>query len=168
MSDQTIQIRSFRVVFDLERRIHRIDRFRVPLPYGLPVRSLGYAAAALLVVLLLQSVPGIGNALATLDAPVRFVLVPIGVSVLVSRLRVDGRTAHAAALAWLSFLIAPRRRVAWEPSRPEASVVVGDFLVAHTPRARRRWRPAWQRPPRTPADPGEQLSFGGGLQMELW
>ncbi len=31
--------------FDLERRLHKIDRWRVPLPYGLPLRSLGYFVA---------------------------------------------------------------------------------------------------------------------------
>jgi len=41
MADQqTLQIRSFRVVFDLERRLHKIDRWRIPLPYGVPVRGL--------------------------------------------------------------------------------------------------------------------------------
>ena len=44
--ESDIQLRSFRVCFQLERRLHRIDRFRLPFPYGLPLRGLGYVLEA--------------------------------------------------------------------------------------------------------------------------
>ena len=51
-TDQTVTIRSYRLAFALERRIFRIERYRLPLPYGLPLRGLAYAALALALVLL--------------------------------------------------------------------------------------------------------------------
>lgn len=98
-SDQ-LEIRSFRVVFALERRLFRIDRWRLPLPYGVPVRGLAYAAAALAAVLLADAVPGLGVLVAVVPAPIRFVLGPAAVAALLARVRVDGRPAHRAGLAW--------------------------------------------------------------------
>src|SRR3954447_10068884 len=101
MDDGVLHIRSFRVVFDLERRIHRIDRFRVPLPYGLPLKSIAYAAIGLLTVLIAQKLPMVGTVFAGLPTPARYVLVPVGISYVLTRYRVDGRSAHTAAAAWV-------------------------------------------------------------------
>src|SRR6478736_5250399 len=103
MEDGPLQIRSFRVVFDLERRIHRIDRYRVPLPYGLPLRSIGYAAAAFVAVLVLGRLPAVGGMLGALPPPAHYVLLPVGASYGLTQLRMDGRSAHGAAAAWLRF-----------------------------------------------------------------
>ena len=46
-------IRSFRRVFEVDRRIYRVDRWPVPVPGGIPLRALGYFLAALLLILLL-------------------------------------------------------------------------------------------------------------------
>jgi hypothetical protein len=51
MDDGRIRLRSYRLAFALERRIHRIDTFRIPLPYGLPLAALGWAAGAAVLVL---------------------------------------------------------------------------------------------------------------------
>ena len=45
MSDNKITLRSYRLAFELERRLHRIDRFRIPVPYGIPLAALAYAVA---------------------------------------------------------------------------------------------------------------------------
>jgi hypothetical protein len=169
MSDGALQIRSFRVVFDLERRIHHVDRFRVPLPYGVPLRSVGYAAAALVAVLIGQGLPIVGSVLMTMDAPVRLALLPIGVSVLLSRLRIDGRPAHVAALAWLRFVVGPTRYVAFRPQLACERAVLTDLTFA---------RGSWFRPRRRPRQPagrprvagriaGEQRSLGATDQLVL-
>ena len=54
MSDrrQGVAVRSYRDVVDVvERRIFRIDRWRLPTPHGVPVRAIGYALAILGLVL---------------------------------------------------------------------------------------------------------------------
>lgn len=143
MPDESLQIRSFRVVFDLERRIHRIDRFKVPLPYGLPLRSIGYAAVALIAVVVGSNVPLFGSVLSALPAPVRLVILPASVAVALTRLRLDGRSAHAACLAWLRFAVSPRDLVGFRPRRPETAVRLEDVWMlgaAEAQRARRRVR----------------------------
>jgi hypothetical protein len=104
-----IHIRSYRVVFDLERRLHRIDRWRLPLPYGLPIRSLAYAAITLIAVLITTRLPGLGSVVAVVPAPARLVLVPVAVALVLTRINVDGRTAHRTAAAMIGFVLRPKR-----------------------------------------------------------
>src|SRR4051812_2944127 len=129
MVDGPLQIRSYRVVFDLERRIHRIDRFRVPLPYGLPLRSLAYALASLTVVLLLQQLAGTRQLLGVLPPPARLALLPLAISYGLTRLKPDGRSAHAAAGCWLRYVASPRELVAFRAARSRLGAVRLDDVV---------------------------------------
>ena len=114
MDDRRLTLRSYRLAFELERRIHRIDRFRIPLPYGLPLAALGYGAAALGAVLLATSLPGLGTALAFLPFPFRLILLPAGAAHLLCRTGADGRPAHEVLEARAAFLLRPRRLVGLE------------------------------------------------------
>jgi hypothetical protein len=134
---ETITIRSYAVCFDLERRLHKIDRWRVPVPYGIPLRSIGYAACALLVVLLAAKLPLIGQLLGVLPPPVRFVIVPVGISYLATQVKVDGRPAHATAVAWLRYKLAPGRLVAFRPAEEDSTVNFGEVAFAPDERAAR-------------------------------
>lgn len=175
MSDQALQIRSYAVVFDLERRIHRIDRFKVPLPYGLPLRSVGYTGAALLAVLVADGLPLLGAAIGALPAPLRLVLMPVAVGVLLTRLRLDGRSAHAACLAWLRFALSTRDVVAFRtaPSR-DGQVRLEDCWTlddAGSSRRRARSPKVGARGSRMRRDRvGGQLTFdgAGGEQLVMW
>jgi hypothetical protein len=130
MDDGALQIRSYRVVFDLERRIHRIDRFRVPLPYGLPLRSVAYALAALAAIAALERLPALGPALRTVPAPARLVLLPVGISCALTRLRVDGRSAHAAVGCWLRHAAASRHVVAFDRRAATPRLWMTDLVTA--------------------------------------
>ena len=130
MQDGSLPIASYRVVFDLERRIHRIDRFRVPLPYGLPLRSLAYALVALACILAIEHVPVVGRAPGLLPTPARLVLAPVAISYALTRLRLDGRSAHAAASCWLRYIAAPRHLVAFQPRRVRGVERLGDLAMA--------------------------------------
>ena len=59
------EIRSYRSVFDLERRIYRIDRVRLN-PGGIPVRGVLYFLAILLAVAGASRVPLLGEAVRAL------------------------------------------------------------------------------------------------------
>jgi hypothetical protein len=98
--DPKLEIRSFRVVFQLERRLHRIQHWKLPLPYGLPLRGLAYGAFVLAVILLLGRLPIVGTAVDVLPPPVRFLLAPVGAGFFLARARVDGRPTHRFLLAW--------------------------------------------------------------------
>ena len=104
-----LPIHSFRVVFELERRIHKIDRWRLPVPYGIPLRGLGYWAVALVATIVLARLPLVGSAIDVLPAPVRFVVLPVGVAYLLARVEVDGRPAHRAIAAWARLRVSPSR-----------------------------------------------------------
>lgn len=128
--DERVEVRSFRAVFDLERRIHQIDRWRIPLPYGLPLRSLGYSIAALLLILVVSSVPVVGRVVGALPAPVRLVLVPAGVAYLLTRVSVDGRSAHVAGLRWARSALRGRRFAGFRRCRSTGVVCLGDVTLA--------------------------------------
>jgi hypothetical protein len=110
MSDREgLTIRSFRVVFDLERRIHKVDRWRIPTPYGVPLRGIAYWALALLATLLLGRLPLAGELTGALPLPIRLVILPVAVAFVLARVRVEGRPAHTAIAGWLRFELSPSR-----------------------------------------------------------
>lgn len=176
MSENQLQIRSFAVVFDLERRIHRIDRFKVPLPYGLPLRSVGYTGAALLAVLVADGLPLLGAAIGAMPAPLRLVLMPVAVGVLLTRLRLDGRSAHAACLAWLRFALSTRDVVAFRaaPSRDRQVRLEDCWALDDAGASGRRERSLKLGPRgsrmRRDRGVGRQLTFdgAGGEQLVMW
>jgi hypothetical protein len=138
--DGTMQIRSFRVCFKLERRIHQVDRWRVPLPYGMPVRGLLYGAAILAAVLVAGQLPGLSALLGAVHPIIRYGALPIGGGYLLTELKLDGRSGHAVVRSWLRMHVEPRRLSAFRPAPAEAEVRLGAITVAadgRGPRLRR-------------------------------
>src|SRR3954447_22904273 len=103
----TVEIRSYRSVFDLERRLYRIDRFRLN-PSGVPVRGLVYVALLVLAVLVVQRVPLVGAPFRILPWQLRYAGLPGASAALLTMLRIDGRTAQAALASTLRFALSPR------------------------------------------------------------
>jgi len=99
MTGRRLQLRSYRLAFQLERRIHRVDRFRIPVPYGLPLSAVGWWFGALVVVLIMGRVPLVGSVLGLLPWPVRLVLLPAAAAHLLCALGSDGRPAWERGLA---------------------------------------------------------------------
>ena len=121
--DGLTTIRSYRVCFMLERRIHKIDRWRIPLPYGLPLRGLGYAGAILIAVLLATRVPAIGPLIGAIHPAIRLIVLPICGAYLMCRLVIDGRPAHVSLVSAGRLLIAPRRLVSFRPASAQPTTV---------------------------------------------
>jgi hypothetical protein len=117
MDDDRIRLRSYRLAFELERRIHRIDTFRIPLPYGLPLAALGWGAAALLAIIVLSGVPVIGSLLGLAPWPARVLFLPGLAAHLLCRVASDGRPVHEALLARLAFICRPHHRLGLMPVR---------------------------------------------------
>ena len=105
-------VRSYRRVFRVDRRIYRVDRWALPVPGGVPLRGIGYFALALGLVLVLGRLPGIGELVSVLSAPLRYVIVPLAVAVLGLQAAPDGRVAHRFAADWLRLRLRGRRRSA--------------------------------------------------------
>jgi hypothetical protein len=102
-----MELRSYRAVFDLERRIYRVDRLRLP-PGGVPVRGIVYFFGIVLCGALLSAAPGVGQLASALPWYLRTVAIPGALASLLAILRIDGRPFHIAALALLSHVVHPR------------------------------------------------------------
>jgi len=103
-----IDIRSYRSVFDLERRIYRVDRVRLN-PSGVPVRGAMYFLALLLASLLVAALPLVGAVARLLPWYVRHLALPTGAAALLTVIRIDGRPLHVAAWALLTYAAQPSR-----------------------------------------------------------
>jgi hypothetical protein len=137
-------IRSYRRVFDLERRIYRIDRLRLN-PGGVPVRGIAYFMTLLLLALALEHVAPISLLARVVPWYVRDLVVPGTSSAVLAVLRIEGRPFHLAAHAVLRCGFGPRRLVAlghgcrpahpgWAIWRPQPLLMVPD---GSDPRMRR-------------------------------
>jgi hypothetical protein len=104
----TIEVRSYRRVFDLERRIYRIDRLRLN-PGGVPVRGVVCFLAILLAALLAGRLPLLAVVARTLPWYLRDLALPAASAAALTVIRVEGRPFHLAAHALLRYRIEPRR-----------------------------------------------------------
>jgi hypothetical protein len=107
--DRTVPVRSYRDVVDVvERRIFRVDRWRVPHPGGIPAAALGYFIAALGVVLAGSRLPLLGGLLAMMQPALRFVGLPAICAWALVSWQIDGRRPHHALFSVLRHRLAPR------------------------------------------------------------
>src|SRR3954467_9308640 len=90
-----VEIRSYRPVFDLERRLYRIDRLRLN-PGGVPVRGIVYGVGLTIIVAVLAALPLLGWPLRALPWPARHLLLPTLLAAALTVVRVDGRPWHVA------------------------------------------------------------------------
>ena len=67
-------VRSYRRVFQVDRRIYRVDRWVLPVPGRGPAARLAYFAVALLAVVLAGRLPVLGGLVGELAAPLRYVV----------------------------------------------------------------------------------------------
>jgi hypothetical protein len=94
----SIEVRSYRDVFALERRVYRVDRLRLN-PSGVPIRGLLYGIALVCSALVLAALPVTGWVLALLPWYLRDVVLPVGAAALLTVTRLEGRAFHIAAYA---------------------------------------------------------------------
>lgn len=102
-----MEIHSYRAVFDLERRIYRIDRLRLN-PSGVPLRGIVYCLALAIAFAILGELPLLGAGLRLIPWYLRELALPAAAAALLTVLRIEGRPFHLAALALLAHASAPR------------------------------------------------------------
>jgi hypothetical protein len=103
-----IEIRSYRRVFDLERRIYRVDRVRLN-PGGVPVRAILYFLAVLGLALLAVQLPLLGLGLQAVPWYVRDIALPSSLAALLTVVRIEGRPFHLAFRSILRISLGSRR-----------------------------------------------------------
>jgi hypothetical protein len=104
-----VEVRSYRRVFDLERRIYRVDRLRLN-PSGVPLRGIVYFLALAAATSLTARLPGAGAIVGALPWYVRDLAVPGVLAALLAVVQIDGRPVHLAARAVVRFHARPRAR----------------------------------------------------------
>ncbi len=110
----TLEVRSFRSVFALERRIYRIDTLRLN-PGGIPLRGIGYAASLVVAALIAGALPPTAWLDPLIPWYVRDLGLPLTAAFLLGALRVEGRPVHLAAAALLGHALTARRLSALAP-----------------------------------------------------
>lgn len=137
------EIRSFRKVFDLERRVYSVDRLRLN-PAGVPVRGILYFLALLAASLACAAAPLAGAPIRIVPWYLRDLALPGIAATVLASLRVEGRPFHVAAEALVRHRLAPRLLVGLTRGegerlwRPPELVVLPDGSGAQLRRMRYR------------------------------
>ena len=114
--DDVVTVRSYRgVVDEVERRIFRIDRWRLPTPYGVPVRAVVYAVVAFFASLVAARLPVLGLLVGAIPSSVRLIALPLVAGWGLSAWRVDGRAPHRALASVALFLGRAKTRAGLRP-----------------------------------------------------
>jgi TcpE family len=131
-----IQVRGYRRVFRIERRLHRFDRWRIPYPHGVPLRGIGYFVVLEFCVLLMDQLPGVGEMLSLVHPSLVYLGVPLGGAVLLMQARIDGRPPHHVLASLVAYHLRPRCLAGLEPCPGEGEVITpfDDVTVAHDAR----------------------------------
>ncbi len=91
-----MEIRSYRRVFDLERRIYRVDRLRLN-PGGVPVRGVVYFLVILAAALITGRVPLLANVASVIPWYMSDLALPAVLAAALTMIRLEGRPFHVAA-----------------------------------------------------------------------
>jgi hypothetical protein len=86
-----MEVRSYRRVFDLERRIYRVDQVRLN-PGGVPVRGIVYSLLAIASAFVCERLPLIGTFAAPVPWFLRDLILPVALGSLLTATRIDGRS----------------------------------------------------------------------------
>lgn len=166
------EIRSFRTVFELERRIYRIDRLRLN-PTGVPVRGVVYFLALVACCLLAGRLPLIGAVARTAPWYLRELAVPAGLAALFTLIAIEGRPFHLAALALARYSLAPHELSGLRPRRAADRRLLPDELLLLTdgsdarPRRLRYTGPGAVRIHRRPPARGRVVELARGARLEV-
>lgn len=108
------EIRSYRRVFDLERRIYRVDRLRLN-PGGIPVRGLVYFLAIVATTAIVSHFPLVALLANAFPWYLRDLALPGASAALLTVIRIEGRPFHLAAHALARYRSGPRHLAGGRP-----------------------------------------------------
>jgi hypothetical protein len=109
-----MEIRSYRRVFDLERRIYRVDRVRLN-PGGIPVRGVVYFLAILVATLIARRLTLVGAVARVPPWYLGDLALPAASAAILTMIRIEGRPFHLAASALVRYRTGPRRLAGVRP-----------------------------------------------------
>lgn len=110
----TSEIRSYRQVFSLERRLYRIEGLKLN-PGGVPLRAIGCFLAFACAGLALGKLPILGGVVAVVPWYMREGVAPALAAFLITTVHVEGRPLHVAAVALVRWWLGARELVGLRP-----------------------------------------------------
>lgn len=113
-----MEIRSYRRVFDLERRIYRVDRIRLN-PGGIPVRGVVYFLVLVLGALIAGRLPLLRIVTSFPPWYIADVALPAAGAAVLTVIRVEGRPFHIAASSIVRYRLEGHHLMHLEPCAPE-------------------------------------------------
>lgn len=147
--DRRVVIRGYALVFHMQRRLFKIDRWRLPLPGGLEIRSIVYTIVVLLADLISSRLALIGPLTDKLPAPLHWAILPGLIVFVLVKLEVEGRPPHRVLASLLSWWVKPKHFIGRRPvPRPGMRAPIDTLSIAPDWRGS-RYRPAAIRGPAT-------------------
>lgn len=126
-----IQLRGYRRVFRIERRLYKFDRWRIPYPHGVPLRGIGYFLVAELALLTASRLPLLAALIGLLGPAVAFVGLPLLCAFALMQGRIDGRPPHHVIASLVAWRLSPRDLAGLAPCPSRGSeLAVGEITVA--------------------------------------
>ncbi len=125
-----IQLRGYRRVFRIERRLFRFDRWRIPYPHGVPLRGIGYFLVLVLGMFALSRLPLLGPLIGLWSPAVPYLGLPLAGAFLLMQGRIDGRPPHHVLASLLRWSLSSRSLAGLCPCPREGEVVVPQEEVA--------------------------------------
>ena len=141
-TDRRVLIRSYALVFRVQRKLFKIDRWRLPLPGGLEVRAIVYAIVVLLGDLIVSRLVLIGPVTDKLPAPLHWAILPGLIVFVLVRLEVEGRPPHRVIASLLGWWVGPKYFIGRQPAaRPGLRAPIQTLWITPDWRGS-RYRPA--------------------------
>lgn len=119
-----IQLRGYRRVFRIERRLFRFDRWRIPYPHGVPLRGIGYFLVLELGVFATSRLPLVGALVGVWTPAISFLALPLLGAFLLMQARIDGRPPHHALASLVRWSLRSRWRAGLSPCPAEGEEVL--------------------------------------------
>jgi hypothetical protein len=155
-----MEIRSYRPVFDLERRIYRVDRLRLN-PGGVPLRGVAYFLSLLAASAIASRLPGASALTRLVPWYLAYVAAPAAGAAVLTAIRLEGRPFHIAAQALARHLRYAGPGAVLVRVTHERVETVGPVIGR---RARLRLRESVNR---HPLDPGQVIALARGTRLRV-
>jgi conjugation transfer TcpE-like protein len=126
-------VRSYSLVFRRRWRIFKIQNWRIPLPNGLELRTVGYWLCSLVAIAALGRVPVIGLVVGAIPESVRLLGMPMVAAWGLSQWEVDGRSPHRALIGVVGHCLRPHDLSGLRRCPPEGSELALVEQVAGAP-----------------------------------
>jgi hypothetical protein len=132
VASRGIQLRGYRRVFRVERRLFRFDRWRIPYPHGVPLRGIGYFLALELCIAAASRLPLSGVLIGLWSPALTYLGLPLIGAFALMQGRIDGRPPHHVLASLARFSLSPRCLAGLHgcPREGDAILVLEEATVA--------------------------------------